>query len=57
MNNQEEKIKIPSANRLAINLENDYKKMWFSNFAVKFFSISLKILITTVFLYILKFFL
>ena len=50
MDNQEEKIKIPFANRLAINLENDYKKMWFSNFAVKFFSISLKILITTVFL-------
>ena len=55
--NNEKNSKIPFFNRVEIDLANDYKKMWFSNFAVKFFSISLKILITTVFLYILTFFL
>ncbi len=55
--NNEKNSKIPFFNRVEIDLANDYKKMWFSNFTQKFFSISLKILITTVFLYILKFFL
>ena len=53
--NNEKNSKIPFFNRIEIDLANDYKKMWFSNFTQKFLSISLKIFVATTLLYMLKF--
>ncbi len=54
MSNSNNNSKTPSSNYIAINLANDYKKMFFSNITYKIFKILFKILLATLILYVLK---
>lgn len=54
MSKSDNKLKTSSSNYIAINLANDYKKMFFSNITYKFFKILFKVLLVTLILYVLK---
>lgn len=54
MSNQNNNLKNRSSNYIAINLANDYKKMWFSNILYKILNILIKILLVTFVLYLFK---